>query len=53
MAPPPEVREAQETTPAVKNAPSEQEPAAPRELSPEEARDHKAVAAFWFILPET
>ena len=53
VAPPPEVREAQETTPAVKNAPSEQEPAAPRELSPEEARDHKAVAAFWFILPET
>ncbi|MFO7974563.1 MAG: hypothetical protein R6V12_08010 [Candidatus Hydrogenedentota bacterium] len=26
---------------------------APREVTSEEARRHKAVAAFWFILPET
>ncbi len=53
VVPPPEAREAQESVPPVKNASSEEKPVAPRELSPEEARDHKAVAAFWFILPET
>lgn len=26
---------------------------APREVTSEEARRHKAVAAFWFILPES
>ena len=30
-----------------------EEPPAPREVTSDEARRHKAVAAFWFILPET
>jgi hypothetical protein len=34
-------------------APSEEKGDAPREVTSEEARRHKAVAAFWFILPET
>lgn len=35
------------------NAEAEEERPAPREVTSDEARRHKAVAAFWFILPET
>lgn len=34
-------------------APSGEKVEAPREVTSEEARRHKAVAAFWFILPES
>jgi hypothetical protein len=34
------------------SAVSDEERPTPREVTSEEARRHKAVAAFWFILPE-
>ncbi len=49
-------REAPKTAPmpeATEAVPEEPKPQAPREVTSDEARRHKAVAAFWFILPET
>ncbi|HQM49157.1 MAG TPA: hypothetical protein PLJ71_10750 [Candidatus Hydrogenedentes bacterium] len=42
-----------ETPPAKESAASQERPEAPRKVNSEDARSHKAVAAFWFILPET
>jgi hypothetical protein len=53
VVPPRETWETREATPSEKSAPSEEQSAAPRPLIPEDARAHRAVAAFWFILPET
>ena len=43
--------EAKET--AEETEDTQEKPAAPREVTSDEARRHKAVAAFWFILPES
>ena len=46
-------REAEATPEKPDAASSQEKPKAPRKVTSEEARRHKAVAAFWFILPET
>ncbi len=48
-----ETWDTREASPSEEVQASEEQPTTPRPLIPEEARAHKAVAAFWFILPET